>query len=92
MGPLDGQRILITRPRHQAPKLVGRLEALGESVALPAGLATGHVRASGALSGPVRPRRHFVSELEGRVRVEDARGAAPTRRPVSSRRRRSSDG
>lgn len=32
MGPLDGQRILITRPRHQAPKLVDRLEALGAEV------------------------------------------------------------
>jgi uroporphyrinogen III methyltransferase/synthase len=32
MGPLSGQRIVITRPRHQASKLVQRLEGLGAEV------------------------------------------------------------
>lgn len=70
----------------------GRLANIGPFVALPVGLATGGIGATGSLNGQLRPNQSFIAELDGRVRAEAKDGRVHSNLPLMFRLAKATEG
>ncbi len=70
----------------------GRFESLSEFIAIPPGLITGGLAATGTLAGRVRPDTSFVAELDGRIRAEATSGRVALGVPLLLRLTRATEG
>lgn len=70
----------------------GLIEEVDGLVNLPDELARGRVGATGTLKGPIRSKRTFVHELDGRIRAEARNGVVYTRLPLMFRLAEATEG